>query len=198
MEPQTYIFAGPSGSGKGTQVERLKEVLATASDNPLHHFYTGDHFRSYMRQKSDTHAAALSQQINDVGGLQPSFLAIWLWSEDFVKNLTGAENLIIDGSPRTVLEAQALDGAMRFYRRSKPHVILIDVSKEEAERRLMERGRGDDTKDSIDRRLGWYESEVKPAVDMYRDNADYQFHEINGEQSIEAVTRDILETLDLT
>jgi len=195
MEAQTFIFAGPSGSGKGTQVERLKDKLSEISEREQFHFYTGDGFRAYMKNLSDTEAARRSHEINDRGGLQPAFLAIWLWADAFVRNLTSDQHLIIDGSPRTKPESWALDSALRFYERSNPHVILIDVSREESKRRLMERGRGDDTKDSIDRRLDWYENEVKPAIDIYREDDFYQSHNIDGEQSRDAVHEDIIASL---
>ncbi|MEX0673035.1 MAG: nucleoside monophosphate kinase [Candidatus Paceibacterota bacterium] len=197
MDPQTFIFAGPSGSGKGTQVELLREALSKADDRKQFHFYTGDHFRAYMKNQADTLAAQISTEINSVGGLQPPFLAIWLWAEELVKNFTGEEHLIIDGTPRTITEAQALDSAMKFYKRKKPQIILIDVSVEEAKRRLLERARTDDTEEGISNRLSWYESEVKPAIDIYREDDYYQFHEINGEQSVEEVHQELMGSLAL-
>lgn len=150
-----------------------------------------------MKNQADTLAAQISTEINSVGGLQPPFLAIWLWAEELVKNFTGEEHLIIDGTPRTITEAQALDSAMKFYKRKKPQIILIDVSVEEAKRRLLERARTDDTEEGISNRLSWYESEVKPAIDIYREDDYYQFHEINGEQSVEEVHQELMGSLAL-
>jgi adenylate kinase family enzyme len=53
-------------------------------------------------------------------------------------------------------------------------------------------GRKDDTADSINKRLDWFDADVKPAIERFRRDRDYDFVEINGEQSIEAVHRDIM------
>ena len=197
MEPQTFIFAGPSGSGKGTQVERLKEKLGEMSDREILHFYSGDHLRALMENRPDSETGRRVKETLDSGGLIKPFLPIWLWTDFLVKNYTGEEHVILDGSPRTVVEAQVLDSAVQFYEFNAPHVLLVDVSREESKRRLMERGRGDDTEASIDSRLDWYESEVKPAIDIYRNNDDYRYHYINGEQSRDAVHAEIMEALSL-
>lgn len=197
MNPQTFIFAGPSGSGKGTQVEKLKEKLGTISEREILHFYSGDHLRELMNQRSETETGRRVKETLNQGGLIQPFLPIWLWADFLVNNYTGEEHLVIDGSPRTEPEAHALDSAVQFYEMTKPHVLLVDVSREESKRRLMERGRGDDTEENIDRRLDWYESEVKPAVEVYRDNEKYRFHHINGEQSRDEVHDEIMNALSL-
>jgi len=198
MDPQTFIFAGPSGSGKGTQVALLKEKLGAISEREQYHFYTGDGVRAFMKNLGETEAADRAQQINHKGGLQPPFIAIWLWADALVRNLTSDQHLIIDGSPRTKTESWALDSALRFYERSAPHIVFIDVRREESKQRLMERGRSDDTEDSVDRRLDWYENHVKPAIDIYREDEYYQFHCINGEQSVEDVHQDVMTSTGVT
>ena len=62
--------------------------------------------------------------------------------------------------------------------------------------RLLGRGRIDDNHDDIKTRLGWYETDVVPAIDFYKNNPKYNFIEINGEQTIEKVHQDILGKLD--
>ncbi|MEX1027708.1 MAG: nucleoside monophosphate kinase [Candidatus Paceibacterota bacterium] len=198
MTPQTFIFAGPSGSGKGTQVEMLKAYLAERSDAPQLHISTGAEFRRFREEKRGSHTAALSQTIDDNGKLQPYFLAVWAWADALVNRFTGAEHLLFDGSPRTVTEAEVLDSALEFYGLENVHVILINVSKEELKRRLLERGRSDDTDEAIENRLNWYESKVEPALEHYRGNERYHFHDIDGDQSMDDVYAAIIRSLSLT
>jgi len=197
MEPSTFIFVGPSGSGKGTQVAFLKNVLNKVSAHEQFHFYTGNGVRSYMDELSETDSAKRSRQINKTGGLQPSFVAIWLWADAFIRNLRPDHHLLIDGSPRTVTEAWALDSALRFFERSSSHIVFIDVNKEESKRRLLERNRKDDTEQGINNRLSWYEERVKPAIDIFKNDDFYTFHHINGEQSPEDVHTDIVASLGI-
>ena len=192
---ETFIFIGASGSGKGTQVELLnKELIERNKDIPIFYLQTGKYFREFV--KSDSLAAEIAREAQSRGELLPGFLAMWLWSDLFVRNLTGKEHLIIDGSPRTVDEAQHLDYAIKFFKRKQPKVIYINVSREWSIQHLLERaskeGRADDTRESITRRMEWYEHDVKPAIELYRRDRDYDFIEINGERSIEDVHKDVM------
>ena len=197
MEKHTYIFIGASGSGKGTQVALLKEYMNKKEPAPIFYLQTGQYFRDFV--KGDTYAARIAREANEKGERQPDFLAMWLWSDIFVKNLTGEEHLIIDGSPRSLNEAQNLDIAMKFFRREQPAVIYIKVSPEWSRAHLMERaqkeGRVDDSEESINKRIAWFERDVVPAINYYRRDRDYDFVEINGERTIEEVHRDIIAQL---
>lgn len=195
MEKHTYIFIGASGSGKGTQVALLKDYMKKKEpEAPIFYLQTGQYFREFV--KGDSYAAHIARDANEKGERQPDFLAMLLWSDIFVKNLTGEEHLIIDGSPRSLNEAQNLDIAMRFFHREQPAVIYIKVSPEWSIAHLLERakkeGRVDDTEESIRKRISWFERDVVPAVNYYRRDRDYDFIEINGERSIELVHRDII------
>lgn len=194
MQKETFIFIGASGSGKGTQVKLLKEQLRKKSETPIFYLQTGQHFREFV--KGDTYAAEIARDANKNGARQPDFLAMWLWSDIFVKNLTGGEHLIVDGSPRSLNEAQNLDIAMKFFKREQPIVIYLKVSREWSFNHLMERaaqeGRSDDTPESINRRLDWFERDVMPAINYYRRDRDYDYVEIDGERSIEEVHQEIM------
>lgn len=196
MKPQTFIFAGPSGSGKGTQVKLLAQYLAKKTPE-ISQFssYTGDGFRALMQ--GATLASRLAKEIQEAGGLQPEFLAIYLWADNLIKNVTGNEHLFIDGSPRKVAESMVLDSAMQFYKRSLIHLILVNVSNAEAKRRLLLRSRHDDGVAEIDRRLFWYTTEVVPAIDYLKRRPGYVFHDINGEQTPEEVHKSIIYALAL-
>jgi adenylate kinase len=191
MELQNFIFIGMSGCGKGTQAKLLQEHLKKI-DPTRDTFYmqTGAVFREYI--KGDTHTQKLSHEIYTSGGLQPEFLSIYMWADTFSKNFKGTEHLIVDGTPRKVHEAGVLHSIFEFYKRNaKPHLIFIKVGKEWAFEKLIARKRLDDSEDDIKRRLAWYDSEVAPTVEYYRNNPYYHFVEVNGEQSIEEVFEEL-------
>lgn len=195
MKKETFIFIGASGSGKGTQVELLKVELAKRDPGTtVFHLQTGQHFREFAKSKN--YAAYIAREALERGELLPGFLSMWLWSDVFIKNLTGEEHLIIDGSPRTIDEAEHLDVALKFFRRATPTVVFIKVSPRWSADRMKERAmkerRADDSEESIKRRLSWFDREVLPTVLRYRHDRDYRFLEINGEQTVAEVHQEIL------
>jgi adenylate kinase family enzyme len=173
----------------------LKEWLTStgiaSAENPIFQLESGARFRDFITK--DTYTSSLSKKIYDKGGLQPAFLPVWIWGELFVENLKGNEHIILDGTPRTLPEAIVLDTAMEFYKREKPIIFHIDISKEEAKKRLKLRGRLDDLEDSdVEERLSWFDTQVIPAFEFFKNKPDnYQAITINGEQSIEAVFEEI-------
>jgi adenylate kinase family enzyme len=190
MSSQTFIFIGRSGAGKGTQaallVEHLKEM---DSNTDVLRLETGKQYREFVEK--NFYASTLSKKINLEGGIQPAFLSIWMWSDLLIKNLQENVHLLIDGSPRRLIEAEALHSAFEFFNRERPVVVYIDVSEKWARLRLMERHRSDDNKKDITNRMLWFEKEVMPTVEYYRNNPRYRFLDINGEQPIDAVWNEI-------
>src|SRR3989338_2234331 len=161
LKPQTFILAGPSGCGKGNQVDLFKKYLHRKTpDIKQFHSYTGDGFRALIEGK--TTASQRAREIQMAGGLQPEFLAVWIWADLLIKNFTGQEHLFIDGSPRRLGEALVLDSALDFFKREQTQVIVINVSDAETTNRLLARGRADDTAEAIKKRLGWYRDLVVP------------------------------------
>ena len=197
MELQTVIFIGRSGAGKGVQSGLLQKFLDEYSpENPIVYIETGDHFRRHIKDSGYTWD--LARKINEEGGRQPDFLAVWIWSHLFIEKIRGNEHLVFDGAPRSLIESKILDTAFPFYQRKNPTIIFLNVSEAWATDRLRERGRADDMKDEvIARRLAYFMKDVLPAVKFYRTNPAYHFFEINGEQTPEKVSQDILECLNL-
>ena len=191
MSPETFIFFGRSGSGKGTQADLLGEYLKKKDPgrNVLH-IETGRRIREFLEEKS--HTSELTSAVVKNGGLLPAFLPIWVWTEYLIKNFTGNEHLILDGLSRRGSEAPVFDSALSFYGIKHPFIVSINVSREWARDRLLARGRADDTAMDIERRLDWYENNVVPAIEFFRSKPEYRFVEINGEQPIEKVQGDIL------
>jgi adenylate kinase family enzyme len=194
MSQKTFIFIGRSGCGKGIQAKLLSEYLKEKTPNvPIFYLETGQTFRDLISRGSFT--SNLAKEINEVGGLQPEFLAVWAWSHLLVENLRGDEHLIIDGTPRKLQEALVLDSALKFYKRYKSNIVYINVSKEGSRERLLSRKRADDTEDDIEKRLAWFETDVVPAIEVFRNNDDYNFIEIKGERTIQEIHKELIEKI---
>jgi len=196
----TYVFIGRSGCGKGTQakllIDHLKEKGIVTDTNPIYYQETGSRFREFVTK--DSYSSRLEKELMDKSERAPDFLAVWIWASLFIETLTGQEHLILDGSPRALLEAQMLETAFNFYGRKNVVVVYLDVSRAESKKRLILRGRPDDQKlGDIDKRLDWFESDVLPAVEYYRNNKKYKFLEVDGEQTIEKIHEDLVALLAL-
>jgi adenylate kinase family enzyme len=195
MNPQTFIFIGRSGCGKGTQAKLLIDYLK-GHDQAHSVFYleSGAVFRKLIAE--NTHTAKLAKRIYEAGGLQPEFLAVWVWANLLIDTMTGEEHLVIDGTPRKPREAHVLDSAFKFYKREKPTVVHLDVSREWSVSKLTDRNRPDDNPGDIEARLNWFESEVMPAINFFRGNSYYRVLDINGEQPIEKVHADVVASIE--
>lgn len=193
MSQQTFIITGRSGCGKGTQAKLLIEYIEKQfSDSPVRYLESGDKFRNFLKEPGYTQD--LSRAIMKSGNLQPSFLAVHIWSHLMIEIMQGNEHLVMDGTPRTLSEAMVLDSAMQFYGRTKPIVLYLNVSREWSKARLAGRGRADDiSENEVEKRLNWFDREVVPAIEYLKKNELYNFIEINGEQTIEEVQKEIIE-----
>ena len=190
MKLKTFIFMGRSGCGKGTQVELLEKDLADNDPNtPVLSLETGARFREFL--KGDTLTNKLAREISEAGGLQPAFLAINMWSLELINKFKGNEHLIVDGTPRKLREAHVLEDALEFYKREEVYIVYLNVTREWSKERLLKRGRADDNIEEIEKRLDWFESDVKPAIEYYKDNSKYKFIDVNGERSIGEIHEDI-------
>ncbi len=133
------------------------------------------------------------RDVNDAGGLQPSFLPIHLWTSFFIENLTPAAHLILDGVARKVNEAKVLAEALAFYGRGDAFVIFLDVPRDVVALRMRKRGRGDDAEEkNVERRLAWYESEVVPVIEYFKAHPTLRFLPIDGDRPIEVIHEDIV------
>lgn len=197
FEKKFYIIIGRSGCGKGTQANLLKGFLENKGAEKVLHVTTGGGFRAFA--ETGSYSAKLSQEVTLRGGLSPEFLAVWNWSNIFVKNLTGNETIILDGAPRRLMEVEPLHSAIHFYGYAQhATIIYLDVSEHFALSRLAERNREDDkVTENAKRKMAWFEEDILPIIDNYSHDPRYKFVHIKGEQSIEDVHHDILEKLEL-
>ncbi len=190
--PRTVIFIGRSGSGKGTQGRLLENYLSQEeSAFPVLYLESGARFRSFVEGGSVT--ADISKKTHNRGGLQPSFLSIWVWAGALIESFTGKEHLIFDGAPRREKEAYVLAEALKFYGRVRPTVVFLDISEACARERLIARGRHDDVDEfSIRSRMEWYETDVLPALEALRRDPHITFLTVDGERTIEVIHEEII------
>lgn len=195
--PKAFIFLGRSGCGKGTQADLLISHLCKMGEKSCKtlHIESGSLIREFS--KGDSFTQKNTNTVMSKGLLIPEAVIVSLWMNYLEENFTGSENMIFDGTPRKQREAELLDDALKFYGVEKPTVVLVNVSKDWSEKRLMGRARPDDKPESIKRRLEWYETEVVPTMNYYRSNSYYNFIDVNGEQPIEDVHNEILAKLGL-
>lgn len=187
------LVLGPQGSGKGTQAKRIKAMYG------IPHIATGDMLRE-MREL-DTPVARELRAVLDRGDLVDDELMIELIRDRLSRGDT-VGGFVLDGFPRTMTQAEALDELLRELGRELDIVFDLQVPKREMLlerllRRAAEEGRTDDTPEVIGRRLELYESETAPLVDYYRTHqanvvgihadrsVDEVFHEV--ERSLESV-----------
>ncbi len=157
------IILGPPGAGKGTQAARIAE------DAEIPHIATGDIIRAIKEE--DTELGHEVRAVNDRGDLVSDELMIELIRERLSRPdiETG---FVLDGFPRTLPQAEALDGLLEQLERTLSVVLHFLVQDEVAVERLHGRavaeGRSDDTPDVIRHRLEVFHGQTEPVVEYYR------------------------------
>jgi len=152
------ILLGPPGAGKGTQAIALSKRL----DIP--HISTGDILREAIAQR--TALGVEAETYVTAGELVPDTLILSLIRERFGK-LDVAKGWILDGFPRTLAQARALDELLSILSRPYPKVIYFDAQSGLLINRLLKMERQDDTVDSIRTRLAVYEEKTTPLIAYY-------------------------------
>jgi adenylate kinase family enzyme len=156
---------------------------------------TGGGFREFIEGPS--HAAQVSKELTNSGGLNPEFLAIWNWSNIFINSLSGDETIILDGAPRRMVEVGALHSAIHFFGYDHATVIHVDVSETWAMEKLASRGREDDkNRKEQEKKMEWFAEDMLPCIDEYSRNPLYKFIHVNGEQTVEEVHSELMNKLD--
>jgi adenylate kinase len=182
------LVLGPQGSGKGTQAKRI------ADERDLPHVSTGEMFRAL---DDDT---PLGREVNEImarGELVPDELTIRMLRERLAQD-DAREGFILDGFPRNLVQAEALDEMLDEIGRSLDVIFFFDLDDETATERALGRardeGRNDDTPESIARRLALYHEQTEPVVEYYRTTG--KLVPLHARRSVEDVAGEIESALD--
>ena len=186
------IICGAPGSGKGTQSALIKDKYN------LLHLSTGDLLRAEIAAKSDLGRVAESYIAN--GQLVPDSMIIDILDKAISEREAADtyNGLILDGFPRTVAQAEALEGLLKKH--GKELSVLLDLAVDEAELvdRLIKRGqtsgRSDDNLETIKKRLDVYHEKTEPVNDYYKKQGKYVA--IPGMGSIDEIFGRICEVIE--
>jgi adenylate kinase len=183
------LLLGPQGSGKGTQAERLSAEFG------LPHIATGEMLRAAVAAESELGRRV--KPILDSGRLVPDELMIELIRERLARD-DAQRGFVLDGFPRTLAQAEALDDLLRALGRDLGVVFELqvpdDVAVERLRRRAALEGRTDDTPETIQTRLDLYHRETEPLVEHYR--ARGNVIGIHGDRSVDEVFAEMAQALE--
>ncbi len=182
------LVLGPQGSGKGTQAKRV------AADYGIPHVATGDMFRAAIAERSALGTAV--EAILARGELVPDDLTVSLIRERLAR-ADAVTGFVLDGFPRTLAQADALEAMLAEEGRSLDAVLFFDLADDVATERMLRRaeGRPDDAPEAIRRRLELYHEQTAPVVERYR--ATGKLVPLHAAWSIDAVYAEIQQALRL-
>jgi adenylate kinase len=183
------LLLGPQGSGKGTQARRIAKAYGLA------HVASGDMFRAAIA--AGTPLGRRVEPLLAAGLLVPDELTIEIIRERLEQE-DARDGFILDGFPRNMAQARALDELLAEISRELTAVLALHVSDEVSVERLLRRaqeeGRIDDTPEAIARRLAIYHEQTEPLIEYYR--AQDRLVPIDGEGTVNEVFAQIEAALD--
>ncbi len=188
MSARRLLLLGPPGAGKGTQAQGLVDSLGIPQVS------TGDMLRAAVAAGSEVGQQA--KAFMDAGKLVTDEIVIGV-AEERLRQDDAKDGFILDGFPRTVAQAEALDGLLEKLGVALERCVAMTVDEDELVGRLLKRaeieGRADDNEASIRVRMKEYREKTEPLVDYYRQRG--VLAEVSGEGTIEAVAQRIQNAL---
>jgi adenylate kinase len=182
------LVLGPQGAGKGTQAKRI------SSEHGIPHVSTGDMFRA--EQEAGTELGRRVGEIMATGRLVPDELTIAMIAERLGRD-DAREGFVLDGFPRNLAQAEALDSMLGGIGRSLDAILFFDIPDEVGMERALKRAetenRLDDTREVIAKRLEIYHSDTEPIVEYYR--ATGKLVPLHGDRSIDEVWSEVSDAL---
>jgi adenylate kinase len=183
------VLLGAPGSGKGTQATRLKDALGVA------HISTGDLLRAAVA--AGTPLGLKAKQVMERGELVSDDLMLGMLEERLAQPDVG-NGFILDGYPRNLAQASALDGLLARIGQPVDLALQLDVGTELLIQRIAGRaqqeGRADDSPDAVRNRLRVYTDLTAPVIDYYR--GQHKLVCVYGVGSLDEVTQRVMSAID--
>ena len=185
------ILFGPPGAGKGTQAARIEARYNLA------HLSTGDMLRAAVR--AGTPIGLQAKEIMDAGRLVPDDVTVSV-VRDRIEHDDCHDGFVLDGFPRTLSQAQALDATLQAKATKVDAVLFMDVDDdvlvERIQKRAAETGgaRADDNETTLRSRLAVYREHTKPVLPFYESKGIV--HHVDGMAPIDAVSATLFKLLD--
>ncbi len=196
-KPHTFIFVGRSGSGKGTQIEVLKNYLINQnSDIKIRQIVMGEIFRSFFSGTGFIQKVAKEVSM-ERGQFQPDFLTNALFINEAIKQTEEDAILFFDGFPRTKEQLSIIKEFLIYIKRDNPVVINIDVSRESVKERMLLRERADDKEEAINNRLNEFDRLTVPMLEEVKNDSFFKYIEVDGEGTIEDIHHRLIEKLSI-
>jgi len=188
MSARRIVLLGPPGAGKGTQAETVVRDLG------IPHISTGDMLRAAV--KAGTPIGRKAKAVMDAGELVSDEIVIGI-AEERLSQPDAREGFLLDGFPRTIAQAEALDRLLSRLDMALDACLALTVDGDAVVERLLKRaeveGRADDNEATIRERMRVYDRETAPLLDFYRDRG--KLVEVSGMGRIDEVGRRIREAL---
>jgi adenylate kinase len=189
MSARRLLLLGPPGVGKGTQAQRLVERLR------IPQISTGEMLRAAVAAGSALGLRA--RPYMDAGKLAPDEIVIGA-AEERLAEPDAKGGFILDGFPRTVAQAEALDGMLPRLGCKLERCVALRVGEDELVKRLLRRaeleGRSDDNELAIRTRMREYREKTAPLIAYYQGSG--VLREVDGLGSVDEVARRIERALD--
>ena len=184
------IICGAPGCGKGTQSDLIVEKYT------LKHLSTGDLLRKEIAEKSELGVEA--ESFISKGNLVPDKMILDILSKALTEQTKDSNGIILDGFPRNVAQAEALEALMTKLKKEITILIDLHVDNQELIDRLLKRGetsgRSDDNMETIKKRLEVYECKTAPVSDFYKKKNKYA--SVNGMGTIDDIFGRISNVID--
>jgi len=172
------LFLGAPGAGKGTQAEILSHT------NSYLHLSTGELLRKEVQINS-----MLGRQVKDIinrGELVSDELVLKIVKQNLVKDNNG---WILDGYPRNLSQAKSLNEVLLEIDQPLEVVFYLDIPEEVLIKRLLLRGRKDDTEETIRRRVDIYKKTTEPLIQYFKELSLLEY--IDADRDLKTISSDI-------
>lgn len=185
-----YILFGPPGAGKGTQAGAMVERYK------LCHLSTGELLRSEIA--AGTPLGLQAKSLIEAGNLVPDEVVEGMIESKFAST-KGVDGFLLDGFPRTIAQAEALDAMLAKTGQAVTACVSIMIPDAMIHERIAKRalieGRADDAKDEVvQNRINTYHAKTEPLIEFYKNAGKYR--EIDGVGTIEEVRERIFQAMD--